>query len=283
MQAGIAYIRKELKDHYPDKEIDGLIRFLFATWKQYSITDLLMKKENKLTGPERRYLECVVKRLKRYEPIQYILGETEFYGLPFHVTPDVLIPRPETEELTDWILESTNIADPVIIDMGTGSGCIAVSLKKHLPLASVTGCDISQAALDVARGNARLNKVEVNFLKLDMTQQPPPGHLPKADLIVSNPPYVTDREKKRMHLNVTEFEPHSALFVPDHDPLKFYKALVAFGKQQLKPGGKQFWEINEAFENECADLLKAHGYIHIGSRRDINGKSRMLSAQVSFQ
>lgn len=283
MQAGIAYIRKELKDHYPPKEIEGLIRFLFAGWKQYNVTDLLMKREEKLTGFERRYLQSVIDRLKKYEPIQYILGETEFYGLPFQVTPDVLIPRPETEELIDWILKSVNIPDPVIIDMGTGSGCIAVCLKKYLPLSSVTGCDISRAALDVARKNARQNQAEISLLQLDMTQPPPAGLLPVADLIVSNPPYITDQEKTRMHKNVTEFEPHGALFIPDDDPLKFYKALINFADKQLRNGGKQFWEINEAYEKECTGLLKEHSYIKIESRKDINGKDRMLSAEKSFQ
>lgn len=277
MQAGIAYLRKELKDHYPSTEIEGIIRLLFAGWKHYTTTDLLKKKDEKLSDHDRHYLTSVVERLKKHEPIQYILGETEFFGLPFYVTPDVLIPRPETEELVDWILKSIIRPDPVIADIGTGSGCIAVSLKKNLPGATVTGYDISERALQVARKNAERNSTDVKFLQLDLLKRRDHGLFQGIDLIVSNPPYITEKEKNQMGDNVVHFEPHSALFVPDHDPLKFYRALITFGHQYLNKGGRQFWEINESFGKECISLMKKNGFTDIELRRDINGKERMIS------
>ncbi len=279
MQAAIAYIRKELKDHYPPAETEGLIRFLFAVWKQYTTTDLLTKKNEQLSSGDRIYLDTVVERLKKYEPIQYILGETEFFGLPFSVTPNVLIPRPETEELVDWVLKSTANPAPAIVDMGTGSGCIAVSLKKNLPEASVTGCDISREALAVARRNAERHHTDIKFIRLDLLKPCPPERFPQIDLIVSNPPYVTESEKSLMRKNVVDFEPHSALFVPDQDPLKFYRALISFGEHVLKNGGRQFWEINENYGKECISLMKKHGFINIELRRDINGKERLISGE----
>jgi release factor glutamine methyltransferase len=279
MQAAIAYIRKELKGHYPPNETEALIRFLFSVWKHYSTTDLLKKKDDVLTTDDRLYIQKVIARLKKQEPIQYILGETEFFGLSFHVTPDVLIPRPETEELVEWILSTTILPDPVILDVGTGSGCIAISLKKHLPGATVTACDISEKALHLARENAARNQTAIDFIQLDLLKPVASRLFSPLDLIVSNPPYVTEKGKNRMQENVVNFEPHSALFVPDNDPLKFYRALIAFGKQHLKDGGWQFWEINESYGDECIALLREHNFINIELRKDINGKDRMVAAE----
>ena len=281
MQAGIAYIRKELKDHYPPTEIEGLIRFLFTAWKRYNTTDLILRKGEELSATDRFYLATVVERLKKHEPIQYIFGETEFFGLPFQVTPEVLIPRPETEELVHWVLNANIIPDPVIMDACTGSGCIAISLKKHLPAATVNGCDISGKALQVAKENARLNQVKINFVQIDLLTPSIYGSLEPFDIIASNPPYVTEQEKRTMQQNVIRFEPHTALFVPDHNPLKFYSALIRFGESHLKSGGRQFWEINESYGKECAELMEKNGYTHIELRRDINGKNRMISGQYS--
>jgi len=279
MQAAIAYIRKELKDHYPPTEIEGLIRFLFATWKQYNTTDLLLRKDEELNAADQSYLAAAVERLKKQEPVQYILGETEFFGLPFRVTPDVLIPRPETEELVHWVLKAIPTHDPVIMDACTGSGCIAISLKKHLPAATVSGCDISPKALEMAHENARLNQTEINFLEMDLLNPSTSRSLQPFDVIVSNPPYVTEQEKRTMQENVIRYEPHQALFVPDHDPLKFYTALLRLGERQLKEGGRQFWEINESYGKECVALMKKNGYTGIELRRDINGKNRMISGR----
>ncbi|MCW0484012.1 peptide chain release factor N(5)-glutamine methyltransferase [Gaoshiqia sediminis] len=279
MQASIAYIRKELKDLYPDQEIEGLVRLIFSALRNYTPTDLLLKKNERLTPDEQLHLNEIVRRLKKHEPIQYILGETEFYSLPFQVTEDVLIPRPETEELVDWILKDLTIASPVILDVGTGSGCIPVSLKKFLPAAKVMGCDISEKALKVARANAGINQTEVAFFHLDILNPLLPATFPGLDILVSNPPYVTEKEKQLMQPNVLAHEPHSALFVPDEDPLVFYAALVRFGRQHLKKGGKLFWEINEAFGPACVHLLEENGFDNVQLKKDINGKNRMIAAR----
>lgn len=279
MQASIAYIRKELKDLYPEQEIEGLVRLIFSALKSYSPTDLLLKKNELLTPDERLHLNEIVRRLKKHEPIQYILGKTEFYGLPFQVTEDVLIPRPETEELVDWILKDLTIAMPVILDVGTGSGCIPVSLKKFMPAAKVMGCDISEKALKVARVNAGINQTEVAFFHLDILNPLLPATFPGLDILVSNPPYVTEKEKQLMQPNVLAHEPHSALFVPDEDPLRFYTALVRFGRRHLKKGGKLFWEINEAFGPACVHLLQENGFDNVQLKKDINGKNRMIAAR----
>lgn len=277
MQAGIAYLRKELKDHYPAEEIEGLIRFIFRVWKRYDTRELLLRKQEVLNPADRSLLHSVVHRLKRHEPIQYILGETEFFGLPFRLSPDVLIPRPETEELVDWVIRSGPAPGSSVLDVGTGSGCIAVSLKQKLPAMHVFGCDISEKALQIARQNAEINRLPVTFFLMDILH-PAPDSGP-FDLIVSNPPYVTRKEIQQMQQNVTDYEPHAALFVPDDDPLRFYRALLSFGQSHLHPGGRQFWEINEAFGMKCMELMTKSGYREVELKKDINGKDRMISGR----
>ena len=280
MQASLSYIRKELSGIYPEQEIESLIRLIFSALRNYSPTDLLLKKDEILSDKEGLRLQEIVNRLKQHEPIQYILGETEFYGLPFLVTKDVLIPRPETEELVDWILKETS-QHATILDVGTGSGCIPVSLKKNLPAAAVFGCDVSEKALHTARLNAEKNETDIDFFLLDILAPEVPDRLPSFDILVSNPPYVTEKEKEWMQTNVLAHEPHLALFVPNEDPLKFYIALALFAQEHLKKGGKIFWEINEAYGQDCIQLLKKNGFQHIRLKQDINGKDRMISAQHS--
>ncbi|MGQ8338073.1 peptide chain release factor N(5)-glutamine methyltransferase [Sunxiuqinia sp. A32] len=278
MQASLSYIRKELECHYPKEEIESFIRIIFSKLKNYSSTDLIMKKEEPLSSEENKSIQLIVNRLKNHEPIQYILGETEFYDLPFKVTPAVLIPRPETEELVDWILKSKLPDRPVILDVGTGSGCIPVTLKRNLPNASVIACDIDLQSIDIAKGNAKLNHVEIEFFQQDILDPQLPGSFPKLDVLVSNPPYVTNAEKSQMHANVLEHEPDKALFVPNTDPLKFYNALTIFANNYLRSGGYLFWEINEAFGKECVSLLKENGFSNVELRKDLNGKDRMIKA-----
>lgn len=265
---------------YPEQEIESLIRLIFSALRNYSPTDLLLKKDEILSDKEGLRLQEIVNRLKQHEPIQYILGETEFYGLSFLVTKDVLIPRPETEELVDWILKETR-QHATILDVGTGSGCIPVSLKKNLPAAAVLGCDVSEKALHTARLNAEKNETDIDFFLLDILAPEVPDRLPSFDILVSNPPYVTEKEKEWMQTNVLAHEPHLALFVPNEDPLKFYIALTLFAQEHLKKGGKIFWEINEAYGQDCIQLLKKNGFQHIRLKQDINGKDRMISAQHS--
>ena len=280
MQASIAYIRKELAPYYPNTEIEGFIRIIFSVLKNYSATDLLLKKDDLLSQDDRFQLTEIIHRLIKKEPIQYILGETEFFGLTFLVNPDVLIPRQETEELVDWILKDTMTTAPCILDLGTGSGCIPISLKKHIPEAKVMGCDISEKALKIAGYNAGRNNTEIAFFHLDILNPMLPESFPKLDILVSNPPYIADKEKDLMQNNVLDHEPHGALFVPNNDPLKFYKALVLFGLKHLKKGGKLFWEINEAYGKECIRLLQENGFINVQLKKDINEKDRMISAEL---
>ncbi|MBD1365803.1 peptide chain release factor N(5)-glutamine methyltransferase [Mucilaginibacter sp. ZT4R22] len=223
----------------------------------------------------------ILEELKTGKPVQYILGSTEFYGLTFLVNPAVLIPRPETEELVEWALESVKLKaesrKPLsILDIGTGSGCIAISLKKNLPGADVTALDISAEALQTARQNAVINGVEVDFVQDDIL-----NHsllTTHYSLIISNPPYVTLHDKTLMHTNVTDFEPHSALFVPEQEPLLFYKAITNFAVEHLVPGGLLFFEINEAFGKETVELLSDKGFINIELRKDMSGRDRMIKA-----
>lgn len=279
MQASIKYIRKELEGLYPSQEIESFIRLIFYHLKQYSSTDLVLKREETLEETYQQQIKEIVKRLKDFDPIQYVLGETEFYDLPFNVSPGVLIPRPETEELVDWILKVNTKPQPIILDVGTGSGCIPISLKKHLKEARVFGCDIAKQALNIAKDNAELNEVDVHFFHLDILNPVPPEELPKIDILVSNPPYVTNSEKKMMQPNVLEHEPELALFVPDDDPLLFYMALAAFGKTHMNNDSLLFWEINEAFGKECVQLLKENGFSNVKLRQDLNGKDRMVFAE----
>ena len=279
MQASLTYIRKELEGLFPESEVESFIRIIFSSLKNYSQTDLILKKDEVLSEIKKDAIKKIVTRLKNQEPIQYILGETEFYGLTFKVNPSVLIPRPETEELVHWILKNELPESPVIFDVGTGSGCIPISLKKNLPIAQVLACDISKESLKIANKNAKINQVEVEFILQDFLNLQAPEGFPKLDILISNPPYVTDSEKNQMEKNVLDFEPETALFVPDDDPLRFYKALVEFGNDRLRKGGLMFWEINEAFGKECVLLLKENGYSNVELRKDLNGKYRMVKAQ----
>lgn len=281
MQASLQFIRKELNAHYPQEEIESFIRLIFSWMKNYSITDIILKKDEELDADERQKLVTIVERLKMFEPIQYILGETEFYGLTFRLSQDVLIPRPETEELVDWILRDSPIPSARILDVGTGSGCIPISLKKQLVQANVSACDISPKALQIARNNTLLNQVDVNFFELDILNTTTYALPEKLDILVSNPPYIRNSEKELMHDNVLRFEPHLALFVDDESPLIFYNALAKFGSKNLNPGGLIYWEINEAYGIECYELLEKEGFSDIVLRKDLNGKDRMIKARFT--
>jgi release factor glutamine methyltransferase len=226
----------------------------------------------------------ILEQLKNGGPLQYILGETDFYDLKFKVNPSVLIPRPETEELVDWALitirEMKGETEVLkIVDIGTGSGCIPISIKTYIPLADISAIDISEDALRTAKLNADLNKTELNFIKDDIlmpTNQEFVNTL--YDVIISNPPYVTDSEKSKMHQNVLNYEPHNALFVPDQTPLKFYYAIADFAINNLKKTGVLFLEINENFGNETVSLLLKKGFKSAELRQDMYGKDRMIKA-----
>ncbi len=224
--------------------------------------------------------ENAIYRLKKNEPIQYIIGETEFYGLPFKVNKHTLIPRPETEELVDWVIsEIPPLGFRGILDIGTGSGCIAVSLAKNLPNAKVSALDISMEALKVARENAQINTVTIDFFPCDILKA---EQLPeKYDIIVSNPPYVRESERDKMQPNVLNHEPASALFVEDKEPLVFYQAIARLSKTVLNPGGVLYFEINEYLGKDLQEVLTTEGFGKIIVKKDIFGKDRMLKCQLN--
>lgn len=246
--------------------------------KEFSIppADILTCKFNLLSDAQVKKLGEIVGKLKHAEPIQYILGETDFFGLPFYLDSSVLIPRPETEELVQWVIDSTNNAAAKILDIGTGSGCIAVTLAKKLPLTEVHAWDISQAALEVARKNAERNGVRVFFGKKDILQESIPEE--KFDIIVSNPPYVTESEKVGMEQNVLRFEPHLALFVADEDALVFYEKIADFARGALNRGGELFFEINREKGEQIEMLLQQKEFKNIERVKDISGNERMIKA-----
>lgn len=280
MKAGIAYIRKELAGIYLKNEIESLIFLIFAELKGYSRTQFLLAADEQLNENERDEIYQIVGRLKNNEPIQYILGSTEFFGLSFRCSPEVLIPRPETEELVQWIIQENRIPEPAILDIGTGTGCIAVSLQKNISGAMVLACDISPVCIKTAMKNSRLNDSSVTVIEYDILKGSPEFNFPALDIIVSNPPYVCEHEKSRMEKNVLEYEPELALFVSDEEPLIFYEHIADFALIHLKNQGRLYFEINEAFGKECYNMLHTKGYSGIELKKDIHGKDRMIGCQL---
>lgn len=276
---------KRLNNIYAFTETESISLLCISEITHLSKASVKAFPERKITTEQYEKLKQILAELLTGKPIQYILGVTEFYGLPFKVNPSVLIPRPETEELVEWILgERQKMKGKKfsgrIIDIGTGSGCIAITLKKNLPGAVVFAIDISEDALRTAEDNAELNETEVHFLNLDILTFLPDNTIPKSDIIVSNPPYVTIVDKKQMHTNVTDFEPHTALFVPENDPLLFYRAIADFALINLMPGGYLFFEINENFGKETVELLRDKGFVNIELRKDMSGRDRMVKAAI---
>ncbi|MFW6370496.1 MAG: peptide chain release factor N(5)-glutamine methyltransferase, partial [Bacteroidota bacterium] len=255
------FIREVLKDHYPLREIEGFTKIILGEVTGLNFTGIILNKDKKLPSSAIAKIQNILESLKKSVPIQYITGKTEFYGLPFKVKPGVLIPRPETEELVEWIIRETeNKKELKILDIGTGSGCIAVTLGIKLNKAKIHALDNSDAALEVAKQNARLNQTRVNFFKGDILQKTFDVNPGSFDIIVSNPPYVMESEKDLMEENVLSHEPGSALFVPDKDPLIFYKAIASFALTNLEGKGKIYLEINEQFGPRVADLFKQKGF-----------------------
>lgn len=271
----ISEIKSELSELYPVNEIDSFIFLIFDHLLGISRTQLLLSKENEINEGTFFKIKNIISELKSYRPIQYILGETEFYDLKFKVFDNILIPRPETEELVDWIIKDHSNTSIKILDIGTGSGCIAVSLAKNMPNAVVYASDISELALKAAETNSKINNTSLHLLQFDILN-PPSDQDKKFDIIVSNPPYVTEKEKSLMQQNVLDYEPELALFVPDNDPLLFYRSILDFGLQHLKPKGKIYFEINEAFGQEMISLMQKKGFSDNILLRDINGKDRMV-------
>lgn len=265
---------------YEEEESQAIFLVALEKLLHYRWTDYLFKKEEIVIPEIRAKFEAIIKKLQEGIPIQYILGETLFYGLTFKVNPAVLIPRPETEELVVWILEKAqHLQSLSILDIGTGSGCIAITLKKQLPNAQIAALDISNDALTTAKQNAILNAVEVNFILKDILSARFDVQAQPYSIIVSNPPYITQTEKAAMHHNVLENEPHTALFVSNEQPLIFYEAIADYALINLKENGLLFFEINEYLAQETIQLLKDKGFKNIVLKKDMQGKDRMICCE----
>ncbi len=259
-----------------ESEKNAIIRAICCDMLGINTSTYYLKENITLTNEQERLVEDIAERLKRGEPLQYIEGRAPFCGMDFIVNPDVLIPRPETAELVDWIITEHSAQQPSILDLGTGSGCIAISLNKRMSKAAVEACDISHGALAIAQKNNQLNGTTVKFFHHDILDLNTP--LPHSyDIMVSNPPYIKQSEATDMELHVTEWEPHTALFVPDEDALRFYRAIAEIGQTDaLKPGGHVYVEINQALGKETVELFERYGYKEVTLRKDIYGNDRMV-------
>lgn len=280
MQQLIHNIRHELGGLYTHSELSTLIRIILEEVLGINYTGINSYKINNLSSSELSKVEDIIGRLKKSEPIQYVLGKTEFYGLNFKITPEVLIPRPETEELVEWIISESVTGKSDILDIGTGSGCIAITLAKKQPEAEVYAWDISDGALNIATENARLNNVTVHFKNQDVLSINNIRQLiskgEQYNVIVSNPPYVMESEKKTMDESVLHFEPHEALFVTDENPLLFYDKISTIALDLLKESGKLYFEINREKGDELYRMLKNKGFEDVELRKDISGNFRMI-------
>ena len=277
MQSVRHQIEKELSDFYPQGELKVLVRMLLQQVAGWSLVDMLTHNDLTLTAAQQMQIADAVERLKRYEPIQYILGAAEFDGMRLVVDARALIPRPETEELV-LLLAETLSPDASVLDIGTGSGCIAVALARRLPQAQVSAYDVSPDALVLAAENARNQGVKIDFRRVDILHDAP-ADAPVFDAIVSNPPYVTDSERASMEANVLDYEPALALFVPDDDPLLFYRAIADFAWTHLSIGGRLFFEINHRFGAEIVMMLRHKGFANCAVQHDAFGKERFVVAQ----
>ncbi len=272
----VEYISAQLLDKYSKSELRIVTSLILKDVANLSFLDIVNCKFKNLSNTEKQKIIDIIERLLNNEPIQYVLGKTEFYGLDLKVNSSVLIPRPETEELVEWILLEISQINPHLLDIGTGSGCIAIALAKHLHYGTVDAWDISDDALAVANENATINDVSIKFTKVDVLK--PVDINKKFDIIVSNPPYITVSEKNMMERNVLDFEPHEALFVPDDESLIFYLKIVDIAKKMLNKNGRLYFEINQANGSEIAELLQRKEFINIELKNDISGNSRMIRA-----
>lgn len=268
---------------YREREARHIADLIFEKITGYSRLDRITKPDIKLTPEQQETLDKKLSRLLQHIPVQYVLGEAWFYQLPFRVNEHVLIPRPETEELVSWILDELKenallkkSVPSTILDIGTGSGCIAIALKKNFPAVQVMGMDKSAEALKTAKENAALNQVNVDFFQEDLLTFDFEKELPAFDLIVSNPPYIPLKEKAEMQPQVAEHEPSAALFVPDDDPLIFYRAILNMAQKKLIPGGKVFMEIHENFGAEMRELFQHYPFKDIILKKDMTGRDRMI-------
>jgi release factor glutamine methyltransferase len=278
---------QELSSLYEEQEIESFFYIILEKLHGLKRIDLALNPQSVMDGAHLKQWKNIVSELKKQRPIQYILGETTFYGLSFLVNENTLIPRPETEELVELIIKSfessVSGSGLKILDIGTGSGCIAISLAKNIPNAAVFAIDVSEEALDTAKKNAELNKVAIDFIStniLDVVTLSAVAGLDKQfDIIVSNPPYVRNLEKDEIKPNVLEYEPHLALFVDDIDPLLFYRKIAELAIKNLNPNGKLYFEINQYLGKETIKLLEDFGFRNVELKKDIYGNDRIISCE----
>lgn len=279
MHPAYNYIKQAINGQYPDTEASAIAKAILTDVFQLSTTDLYASKDMNFSTNQAEKLEVIITRLRANEPLQYILGNCYFCGLDFHVEPGVLIPRPETAELVEWIISDRKCSDSLIriLDIGTGSGCISISLANNLPQSEVYAWDISEDAIRISSDNANRLDANVRFRQTDVLGQVPTDTM--MNVIVSNPPYITEAERTDMDANVTDWEPDTALFVPDNVPLLFYERIADIGKQILTPDGTLYFEINQRFGTETVDMLRKKGYRNVELRKDLSGNDRMIKAE----
>lgn len=279
VSSALAYFKDELKSFFDASEITSMIYIVFEYYFGLSKTDLILNAEKQLSESELLKVIFTVKDLKNKKPLAYILGEWEFFGLRFKVNEHTLIPRPETEELVDLILKE-NTGNLTVLDIGTGSGCIPITLKKNNINLTVFGCDVSEEALLIASKNAKSNNVAIELLEYDILKNKNNKFKKPLDVIVSNPPYIPTKEKQLMNDNVLNYEPHLALFVEDKSPILFYDAISDFALVNLKAEGKLYFEINENYGVEVKELLEQKGFKNVNIVKDINDKDRIVSCKL---
>lgn len=274
----IANIKSELEFKYGTRETEWMIRDIMEYLKGYSAVDIVLHREDEVSLFITSKIKKIIMRLLENEPLQYILGEARFCGHKFKVTQATLIPRPETQELVDMIVEENQQTDLSVLDIGTGSGCIAISLARALKFPNVKAIDISPAAIEVARENAQNLKVKVDFIEKDMLQLDGIKDRCTYDIIVSNPPYIAESESSEMDANVLDYEPATALFVPDDNPLLFYKSITDYACNALKTEGRLYFEINPRYVNELVKYISDKGFSEINIYKDMQAKNRFITA-----
>ena len=267
----IPYFQAELLGITQEREAISWAYIVIQYLLGYNRSDCIIHMDKEITIEISDHIKQIVRDLKTQKPLQYILGKTEFYGMKFKVNEHTLIPRPETEELVEWVLQEKFNS---VLDIGTGSGCISIALAKHSK-ATISAIDISEMALKVAKENAAINEVKIDFIQQNVLQA---HSLRKVDVIISNPPYVLESEKQKMKANVLQYEPHLALFTPDKKPLLFYKKIGNLAAKSLNCGGKLYFEINEEYGAEILEMLSKIGFVDIALKKDINDKDRMIKA-----
>ena len=276
MKTTLNKLRNSLIPLYGKGETEAIIRIIFHHLKNWNLTDILIHKEDELSPFIRGQIDEILERLLKYEPIQYITGEARFHGMELKIKPGVLIPRPETEELVDIIIDRNKERDDLrILDVCTGSGCIALALARNLPFSKVTAIDISPLAIEVARENSHLLKTKIKIVENDIFEWYPHE---KYDIIVSNPPYVLDKEALHMEKNVLNYEPHEALFVRDDNPLVFYERISDLSLECLAENGELYFEINPLFADSLKKMLEKKGFSEVSIIRDSYGKERFISS-----